>query len=98
MGRSVATFHNGTPTSAEGASKAQGRAFSQKEVVYQYIRRNPNSSRQEIADGTEITLQAVCARVASLIQDRRICESLFTKMGSYGTHVKTLVINNKEGA
>ena len=81
---------NKSQTSQDAAGAAEPRSHTQKERVFQFLVINPGSSRQEIADGTGITLQAVCARVASLLEDERVEEEEQTKMGDYGTHVKKL--------
>jgi len=88
------SWHNGTETSKEAAEAALPRVASQKERVLDFIRRNPHSSRQNIADGTKITLQAVCGRVATLIAEGEIVEGE-AKLGDYGTHVKTLSVRIK---
>ncbi len=85
-------WHNGSETSKEAAFNAIPRVPTQKEKVKDFVKRNPGSSRQEIADGTGITLQAVCARVATLLQEKNIVEDEETKIGDYGTSVKKLMV------
>ena len=88
-------WSNGSETSKEAAEAALERIPTQKEKVLNFIKQNPKSSRQNISDGTGITLQAVCGRVATLIEEFMIEENS-TKMGDYGTHVKTLSVIAKK--
>lgn len=79
-------------TSVWANSASEPRKPGQRQLVLDYLRVHPDSSRQDIADGTGITLQSICSHICHLIKEKRVVETLGTKTGKYGHQVKTLIL------
>lgn len=62
---------------------ASGQAQHKRYKVYEYIVNNPNCTRQDIADNTDIPINVVTPRVRELLDSRMVYES-----GKFDNHYR----------
>lgn len=61
-----------TSIEAYAALNATSKSETQKHIIIDYLKEHGEATRQQIADDTEITINAVCGRVNELFKQKRI--------------------------